>query len=130
MTERILILDFGSQFTQLIARRVREAGVYSEIMPCTADDATIRAFAPQAIILSGGPASTTEAEAPSAPAAVFELGVPVLGICYGEQTICAQLGGKVEIGHHREFGRAFIDVRAAAPCSRACSSPGRASRCG
>jgi GMP synthase (glutamine-hydrolysing) len=110
MTERILILDFGAQYTQLIARRVREAGVYSEIVPCTVDDATIRAFAPRAIILSGGPASTTEAEAPSAPAAVFELGVPVLGICYGEQTICAQLGGKVEIGHHREFGRAFIDV--------------------
>jgi GMP synthase (glutamine-hydrolysing) len=110
MTERVLILDFGSQFTQLIARRVREAGVYSEIMPCTASDAAIRAFAPEAIILSGGPASTTEAEAPSAPAAIFALGVPVLGICYGEQTICAQLGGKVEIGHHREFGRAFIDV--------------------
>jgi GMP synthase (glutamine-hydrolysing) len=110
MTERILILDFGSQYTQLIARRVREAGVYSEILPCTADDAAIRAFAPKAIILSGGPASTTEAEAPSAPEAVFDLGVPVLGICYGEQTICAQLGGKVELGHHREFGRAFIDV--------------------
>jgi GMP synthase (glutamine-hydrolysing) len=110
MTERILILDFGSQYTQLIARRVREAGVYSEILPCTADDAAIRAFAPKAIILSGGPASTTEAEAPSAPGAVFDLGVPVLGICYGEQTICAQLGGKVELGHHREFGRAFIDV--------------------
>jgi GMP synthase (glutamine-hydrolysing) len=111
MTERILILDFGSQFTQLIARRVREAGVYSEILPCTVDDATIRGFAPRAIILSGGPASTTEAEAPSAPPVVFELGVPILGICYGEQTICAQLGGKVEIGHHREFGRAFIDVQ-------------------
>ena len=111
MTERILILDFGSQYTQLIARRVREAGVYSEILPCTVDDATIRAFAPKAIILSGGPASTTEAAAPSAPAGVFELGVPILGICYGEQTICAQLGGKVEMGHHREFGRAFIDVQ-------------------
>src|SRR5918996_482670 len=110
MTQRTLILDFGSQYTQLIARRVREAGVYSEILPCTAGDAAIRAFAPKAIILSGGPASTTEAAAPAAPQAVFELGVPVLGICYGEQTICAQLGGKVEIGHHREFGRAFIDV--------------------
>jgi GMP synthase (glutamine-hydrolysing) len=110
MTERILILDFGSQYTQLIARRVREAGVYSEILPCTADDAAIRAFAPKAIILSGGPASTTEAEAPAAPVVVFELGVPILGICYGEQTICAQLGGKVEIGHRREFGRAFIDA--------------------
>jgi GMP synthase (glutamine-hydrolysing) len=110
MTERVLILDFGSQYTQLIARRVREAGVYSEILPCTADDAAIRAFAPKAIILSGGPASTTEVAAPAAPQAVFELGVPVLGICYGEQTVCAQLGGRVEIGHHREFGRAFIDV--------------------
>jgi GMP synthase (glutamine-hydrolysing) len=110
MTERVLILDFGSQYTQLIARRVREAGVYSEILPCTADDATIRAFAPKALVLSGGPASTTEVAAPSAPQGVFELGVPILGICYGEQTICAQLGGKVEIGHHREFGRAFIDV--------------------
>jgi GMP synthase (glutamine-hydrolysing) len=110
MTERVLILDFGAQYTQLIARRVRENGVYCEILPCTADAETIRAFAPKAIILSGGPASTTEVAAPRAPGVAFELGVPVLGICYGEQTICAQLGGKVEIGHHREFGRAFIDV--------------------
>ena len=110
MAERVLILDFGSQYTQLIARRVRETGVYAEILPCTADPEAIRSFAPKAVILSGGPASTTEAEAPRAPAVVFELGVPILGICYGEQTICAQLGGKVEIGHHREFGRAFIDV--------------------
>jgi GMP synthase (glutamine-hydrolysing) len=110
MTERVLILDFGAQYTQLIARRVRENGVYSEILPCTAEPATIRAFEPKAIILSGGPASTTEAAAPRAPEVVFELAVPILGICYGEQTICAQLGGKVEIGHHREFGRAFIDV--------------------
>ena len=110
MTERILILDFGAQYTQLIARRVREAGVYCEILPCTVDDATVRAFAPKGIILSGGPASTTAAGAPRAPEAVFTQGVPVLGICYGEQTICAQLGGKVEIGHHREFGRAFIEV--------------------
>ena len=110
MTERILILDFGSQYTQLIARRVRENGVYCEILPCTADDAAIRAFAPSAVILSGGPASTTEAAAPLAPEAVFDQGVPILGICYGEQTICAQLGGKVEVGQHREFGRAFLDV--------------------
>jgi GMP synthase (glutamine-hydrolysing) len=110
MTERILILDFGSQYTQLIARRVRENGVYCEILPCTADEAAIRAFAPAAVILSGGPASTTEAAAPLAPEAVFDQGVPILGICYGEQTICAQLGGKVEVGHHREFGRAFLDV--------------------
>ena len=108
--ERILILDFGAQYTQLIARRIREAGVYCEILPCTVDDDTVRAFAPKGIILSGGPASTTAAGAPRAPEAVFSQGVPVLGICYGEQTICAQLGGKVEIGHHREFGRAFIEV--------------------
>jgi GMP synthase (glutamine-hydrolysing) len=112
MSERILILDFGSQYTQLIARRVRENGVYCEILPCTADDAAIRAFAPSAVILSGGPASTTEAAAPSAPEAVFDQGVPILGICYGEQTICAQLGGKIEVGQHREFGRAFLDVTA------------------
>jgi GMP synthase (glutamine-hydrolysing) len=110
MSDRILILDFGSQYTQLIARRVRENGVYCEILPCTADDATIRAFAPRAVILSGSPASTTETAAPRAPEAIFAQGVPILGICYGEQTICAQLGGKVEIGHHREFGRAFLDV--------------------
>jgi GMP synthase (glutamine-hydrolysing) len=108
--ERILILDFGAQYTQLIARRIREAGVYCEILPCTVDDETVRRFEPKAIILSGGPASTTAIGAPRAPEAVFTQGVPVLGICYGEQTICAQLGGKVEIGHHREFGRAFIDV--------------------
>jgi GMP synthase (glutamine-hydrolysing) len=108
--ERILILDFGSQYTQLIARRIREIGVYSEILPCTADEAQIERFAPKAIILSGGPASTTAADAPRAPEIVFRLGVPVLGICYGEQTICAQLGGRVEMGHHREFGRAFVEV--------------------
>jgi len=110
VTDRVLILDFGAQYTQLIARRVRENGVYSEILPCTAEAATIRAFAPKAIILSGGPASTTEAESPRAPEIVFDLGVPILGICYGEQTICAQLGGTVEMGHHREFGRAFIEI--------------------
>ncbi len=112
MTERVLILDFGAQYTQLIARRVREAGVYCEILPCTVDDERIRNFGAKAIILSGGPASTTEDDSPTAPQSVFELGVPLLGICYGEQAICAQLGGKVEIGHHREFGRAFIDIKA------------------
>jgi GMP synthase (glutamine-hydrolysing) len=108
--ERVLILDFGSQYTQLIARRVREAAVYCEIWPCTADPARIRDFAPRAIILSGGPASVTEGAAPRAPAIVFEAGLPVLGICYGEQTMCAELGGAVEVGDHREFGRAFVDV--------------------
>ncbi len=111
MTDRVLILDFGSQVTQLIARRVRESGVYCEIHPfnkVTAD--SLAAFAPKAIILSGGPSSVTEAGSPRAPEAVFSFGVPVLGICYGQQTMCEQLGGKVEPGDHREFGRAYVDI--------------------
>jgi len=108
--DRILILDFGSQVTQLIARRVREAGVYCEIWPYNADPDRLRAWGPSGIILSGGPASVTEGDTPRAPEAVFEAGVPVLGICYGEQTMCLQLGGEVESGHHAEFGRAFVDV--------------------
>ncbi len=111
MTERVLIIDFGSQVTQLIARRVRESGVYSEIHPFQkVDDAFLREFAPKAIILSGGPASVTEADTPRAPGAVFEMGVPVLGICYGEQTMCEQMGGRVTLSDHREFGRAFVKV--------------------
>jgi GMP synthase (glutamine-hydrolysing) len=108
--ERVLIVDFGSQVTQLIARRVRENGVYCEIHPYDKVEGMLEGFAPKAVILSGGPASTTEEESPRAPQAVFELGVPVLGICYGEQAICQQLGGAVEGGHHREFGRAEIEV--------------------
>src|SRR5689334_22256888 len=110
MSDRILILDFGSQVTQLIARRVRESGVYCEIHPFTMAEDRVRDFGPQAIILSGGPASLTEAAAPRAPDIVFELEVPVLGICYGMQTMCAQLGGRVSLSEHQEFGRAFIDV--------------------
>jgi len=110
MTDRILILDFGSQVTQLIARRVREQGVYSEIWPFNADPQRIAEFAPKGIILSGGPASVTSGESPRAPQIVFELGVPLLGICYGQQTLCAQLGGEVRGSDHREFGRAFLDV--------------------
>lgn len=111
MTDRILIVDFGSQVTQLIARRVREAGVYSEIHPYNKlDRARIEAFGPKGIILGGGPASVTTAESPRAPDGVFEMGLPVLGICYGEQTMCAQLGGAVQISDHQEFGRAFVDV--------------------
>jgi GMP synthase (glutamine-hydrolysing) len=110
MTDRILILDFGSQVTQLIARRVRESGVYCEILPFNTNAERIAAFAPAAIILSGGPASVNEAAAPLAPQTVFEMGVPVLGICYGQQAMCAQLGGKVAASDHREFGRAFIEV--------------------
>jgi len=106
--ERILILDFGSQYTQLIARRVREAGVYSEIYAWDADEASISAFAPDGIILSGGPESVIEAEPPRAAQIVFELGKPVLGICYGMQTMAAQLGGTVETSDHREFGYAMV----------------------
>ncbi|HEX2939452.1 MAG TPA: glutamine-hydrolyzing GMP synthase [Rhodopila sp.] len=108
--ERILILDFGSQVTQLIARRLRESGVYCEIWPFTASADRISAWRPRGIILSGGPASVHEAVAPLAPPEVFEMGVPVLGICYGEQLLCQQLGGAVEPSDHREFGRAFVDV--------------------
>ncbi len=111
MTDRILIIDFGSQVTQLIARRVRESGVYSEIHPFNAiDDAFLDAYAPKGIILSGGPASVTWDDAPAAPAKVFKMGVPILGICYGQQTMMEQLGGKVETSDHQEFGRAIIDI--------------------
>ena len=111
MTDRVLILDFGSQVTQLIARRVRESGVYCEIRPFNVSAAEIDAFGAKAVILSGGPASVAEMGTPRAPQKVFELGVPVLGICYGQMTMAAQLGGKVESSDHREFGRALIDVR-------------------
>ena len=108
--ERVLIIDFGSQVTQLIARRLRESGVYCEIHPFNkADEPFIRDYDPQAIILSGGPSSVTWEDSPRADQSVFELGVPVLGICYGQQTMMEQLGGKVESGTSREFGRAFID---------------------
>ncbi|MCW5699331.1 MAG: glutamine-hydrolyzing GMP synthase, partial [Rhodospirillales bacterium] len=111
MTDRILIIDFGSQVTQLIARRVRESGVYCEIQPYNrVDGALLRDFRPKAIILSGGPASVTMSDTPRADDAVFALGVPVLGICYGQQTMVAQLGGRVESSEHREFGRAYIDI--------------------
>ena len=110
-SDRILILDFGSQYTQLIARRVREAGVYCELHPWDMNEADIRSFAPKGVILSGGPESTTAADAPEAPEVVFELGVPVLGICYGMQTMTAQLGGKVENADHHEYGYAQVRAR-------------------
>ncbi|MCG8503769.1 MAG: glutamine-hydrolyzing GMP synthase [Sphingomonadales bacterium] len=110
MSERVLIIDFGSQVTQLIARRVREAGVYSEIVPFNRADEVLEGFAPSGIILSGGPASVTYEDTPRAPEAVFTMGVPVLGICYGQQTMVAQLGGRVANSDHQEFGRAFVDV--------------------
>ncbi len=108
--ERILILDFGSQVTQLIARRLRESGVYCEIWPFDADPVRIAAYAARGFILSGGPASVTEDLTPRVPDIVFASGMPVLGICYGEQAMCAQLGGAVEISDYHEFGRAYVDV--------------------
>jgi len=109
--EKILILDFGAQYSQLIARRVREAQVYCELHPWDVSDAFIREFNPRGIILSGGPASVWEGGAPRAPQTVFEIGVPVLGICYGMQTMAAQLGGRVEMGQVREFGYAEVRAR-------------------
>jgi len=109
--DKILILDFGSQVTQLIARRVREAHVYCEIYPNDVSDDFIRAFAPKGVILSGSHASTYEDHQLRAPQAVWDLGVPVLGICYGMQTMAVQLGGKVEWSDHREFGYAEVRAR-------------------
>lgn len=108
---RILILDFGSQYTQLIARRVREAGVYCELHPYDMDSAAIRAFNPRGVILSGGPESVTLTETPRAQQLVFELGVPVFGICYGMQTMAVQLGGEVQSAAYREFGYAQVRAR-------------------
>jgi GMP synthase (glutamine-hydrolysing) len=108
--DKILIVDFGSQVTQLIARRVREEGVYCEIVPFQKAESALAEMKPKAVILSGGPASVHEKDAPLAPMAVYRAGIPVLGICYGEQAMAHQLGGKVEGGHHREFGRAEIEV--------------------
>ncbi|MFY0615688.1 MAG: GMP synthase (glutamine-hydrolyzing), partial [Hyphomicrobiaceae bacterium] len=110
MTENVLIIDFGSQVTQLIARRVREAGVYSEIVPFNNAQEALDRLKPKAVILSGGPASVTEMGTPRAPDWVFDTGLPVLGICYGEQTMVEQLGGGVENSDHREFGRAELEV--------------------
>ncbi|HZV54126.1 MAG TPA: glutamine-hydrolyzing GMP synthase, partial [Rhodocyclaceae bacterium] len=109
--QKILILDFGSQYTQLIARRVREQQVYCELHPNDVSEDFIRDFAPTGFILSGGPNSVYEEETPRAPDIVFKLGVPVLGICYGMQTMAAQLGGKVENAHKREFGYAEVRAR-------------------
>src|SRR5277367_6798148 len=110
MHDTILIVDFGSQVTKLIARRVREENVYCEIVPFQKAEEALRDLRPKGVILSGGPASVLEADAPLAPMAVYQAGVPILGICYGEQAMAHQLGGKVEAGHHREFGRAEVEV--------------------
>ena len=108
--DKVLIVDFGSQVTQLIARRVREEGVYSEIVPFQSAEAAFLAMKPRAVILSGGPESVHEAGSPRAPQVIFDSGIPVLGICYGQMTMAAQLGGTVEGGHAREFGRAGVEV--------------------
>jgi len=110
MAAPVLVIDFGSQVTQLIVRRVRESGVYCEVVPFHAAEAALARAQPKAIILSGGPASTLDSGSPRAPQKVFELGVPVLGICYGQQAMVAQLGGRVEAHHAREFGRADVEV--------------------
>jgi GMP synthase (glutamine-hydrolysing) len=124
--ERILILDFGSQYTQLIARRVREQKVYCEIWPCTAADAAVRAFRPRGVILSGGPSSVYEPEAPLGPPGVFELGVPVLGICYGMQLMAHRLGGAVAKAAGREYGRAHLGVARAVELFRGIGGKGQA----
>ena len=110
LKNRILIIDFGSQVTQLIARRLREAGVYCEITPFSSAASKLDTFSPQGVILSGGPSSALGIEAPNAPDKLFKMGIPVLGICYGQQTMCSQLGGRVETSNEREFGRAQIHV--------------------
>ncbi|MDD3019944.1 MAG: glutamine-hydrolyzing GMP synthase [Alphaproteobacteria bacterium] len=114
--DHILILDFGSQVTQLIARRVRESGVYCEIWPFnTATAEKIKDYNPRGLILSGGPCSVTAPDSPRAPEGVFEMGLPILGICYGQQTMCEQMGGKVEGSDHKEFGRAYVEITK--PCA-------------
>src|SRR4029079_869987 len=109
-TDTILIIDLESQVTQLIARRVREAGVYCEIAPFNASEEAFQRLAPKGVIFSGGPASVMEAESPPSPQSLFDAGVPLLGICYGQQTLHQQLGGKVVSSDQREFGRAFIEI--------------------
>jgi len=111
VTDTVLIIDFGSQVTQLIARRVREAGVYSEIVPFNRADEAFGRLKPKAVILSGGPASVTAPGSPRAPQSIFDSGLPVLAICYGQQTTAVQLGGVVEGGHAAEFGRADVEIK-------------------
>ena len=113
--ENVLIVDFGSQVTQLIARRVREAGVYSEIVPFQSAEDAFKRLKPKAVILSGGPGSVPEEGSPRAPQSVLDAGLPILAICYGQQTLCHQLGGRVEGGHHREFGRADVQILKQSP---------------
>ena len=124
MHDKVLIVDFGSQVTQLIARRIREAGVYCEIVPYDKAEASLAALPPKAVILSGGPASIPDEGSPKASPAIFAGGLPVLGICYGQQAMAHALGGRVEGGHHREFGRADVEVSSASPLTDGLWAPG------
>jgi len=114
-SDSLLIIDFGSQVTQLIARRVREAGVYCEIIPFNSASDGFKRMAPKAVIFSGGPASVIDEGSPRAPQEIFDSGLPIMAICYGQQTLCHQLGGRVEDGHHREFGAADIEIHKQSP---------------
>ena len=124
VTDIVLIADFGGQFTQLIARRVREANVYSEIVPFHAAEKAVAELHPKGIILSGGPASVLDPGAPQIPDAIFAAGVPVLGICYGQQGMVAGLGGIVQPASEREYGSALIDVKAESPLFEGVGVPG------
>ncbi len=123
--DTVLIVDFGSQFTQLIARRIREAGVFSEIVPFQSAEAAFKRINPKAVILSGGPASTGDIGSPRAPQIVFNAGVPVLGICYGQMAMCVQMGGVAESSNHREFGRAFVEIEKDSPLFDGLWAPGQ-----
>ncbi|TPK99373.1 MULTISPECIES: glutamine-hydrolyzing GMP synthase [unclassified Mesorhizobium] len=125
LPDTVLIIDFGSQFTQLIARRIREAGVFSEIVPFQSAEAAFKRIKPKAVILSGGPASTTDIGSPRAPQIVFDAGVPVLGICYGQMALCVQMGGVAESSNHREFGRAFVEIEKESPLFEGLWAPGQ-----
>ncbi len=128
VTDLVLIVDFGGQFTQLIARRVREANVYSEIVPYTAAEKAVAELHPKAIMLSGGPSSVLDADAPQVPDAIFEAGVPVLGICYGQQGMVQRLGGVVQPASEREYGSALIEIVADSPLFEGIGGPGDSSR--
>jgi GMP synthase (glutamine-hydrolysing) len=123
--DTVLIVDFGSQFTQLIARRIREAGVFSEIVPFQSAEAAFKRINPKAVILSGGPASTSDVGSPRAPQIIFDAGVPVLGICYGQMAMCVQMGGVAESSAHREFGRAFVEIAKDSPLFEGLWAPGQ-----
>jgi GMP synthase (glutamine-hydrolysing) len=125
LPDTVLIIDFGSQFTQLIARRIRESGVFSEIVPFQSAEAAFKRIRPKAVILSGGPASTTDIGSPRAPQIVFDAGVPVLGICYGQMALCVQMGGVAESSNHREFGRAFVEIEKESPLFEGLWAPGQ-----